>query len=177
MPSAAKQKLSSELWGCGKGQIFCPSPGNSNSVSEMHVSPGQFYLPKEKQHYCGSKKGSSKLQKHCNQERRSSRIFSRKGSASGALSDPETESFIPVLCEKNFVEMSSSPQSDSGLNYSSQTGPVDVYAMNNSPAPDPSELPFPPLEWLQPSTGKASPVSSEFGSFNLQNIFGCSMVA
>ena len=183
MPSAARQRLPSELWRCGKSFSPCSGPANSSSgFSEMQVSPGQYdFVPEVKhqqQPHYGHKKGSGKPQKRHNQGRRSPKTFTRKGSLAGAISDPETE----TCWEKSFVAsatvpLSSSVQSDSGLNYTSQSGSGDVYALESWPAPDPSELPFPPLEWLQPSTGKTSPVSSHLGSFDLQTILACTTVA
>ena len=141
----------------------------------MQVSPGQFdIVPDEKQHHHSHKKGSGKSQKRNYQGRRSPKTLARKVSGAGAISDPEMESL-----EKSFaatVALSSSVQSDSDINYTAKSDSGDVYALDSWPAPDPSELPFPPLEWLQP-TGKTSPVSSDSGSFDLQTILACTAMA
>ncbi|RUS73964.1 hypothetical protein EGW08_018279 [Elysia chlorotica] len=178
MPSAARQRLPSELWRCGKSINSCSGPGNANSSSfaEMQVSPGHYdTISDEKQHYHSHKKGSGKLQKRNNQGRKSPKTLARKISGAGAISDPEMD-----ILEKSFastVALSSSVQSDSGIDYTAKSGSGDVYALDSLSAPDPSELPFPPLEWLQPSTGKTSPVSSNYGSFDLQTILACTAMA
>ncbi|GFR91221.1 hypothetical protein ElyMa_006170300 [Elysia marginata] len=177
MPSAARQKLPPEMWRCGKNPYPFSGPANSyGSFAEMQVSPGHYdVMPDEKQLYHSHKKASGKPPKRHNQGRKSPKSLLRKGSGAGALSDPEMESLEKSFAAK--LSPSSSVQSDSGISYTTKSGSEDVYALENWPAPDPSELPFPPLEWLRPPTGKTSPVSSDFCSNDLKKLLSCTIMA
>lgn len=175
MPSAARQKLSPELWRHGKNSNLSFGLGNSyGSFGEVQVSPGQFdFVPDEKQQYHSHKKGCNKFKKRQFQGRKSPKALSHTGSGAGTLSDPESDNF-----ERSYVAepRPASSVGSSEVSKNSSESNSDVYAMESVTAPDPSELPFPPLEWLQLSSGKASPVSSEFCSSDLKKLFACAAI-
>lgn len=176
MPSAARQRLPIDLWRQGHRKHFSGSPGPFTHTQEIHTvqaSPGHCEVfHEDKQQY--SPIGKGLLNKSPRKQTNTSGSPKlRRGSVntlSVGLSDLENST---VNGRMETVELSSSAKSDSYLSYNSSIV-CDAYAMESSVAPHPSDVPLPPLEWLQSSSKHT--LSFVVSDISLRAILGCHMV-
>uniref|UniRef100_A0A0B6YUM8 Uncharacterized protein n=1 Tax=Arion vulgaris TaxID=1028688 RepID=A0A0B6YUM8_9EUPU len=162
MPSAVRQRLPVDLCRQGYRKHWNGSSGLVYHIQEIQASPGHydvFQEDKQHKHQSSRKHFNKSPRKHTNaMDQVIPKSFPRRGSADMGLSDSE---------RKVTFELSSSAKSDIIYPFS-----CDAYAMESSVAPLPSEVPLPPIEWLQHSTRKsASPVITDR---TLREILCCS---
>lgn len=180
MPSAARQRLPADLWRQGHQKHSNGSPGPFYQSQEIivHASPGNYDVFQDEKlpNFQG-------VTKHLNKSPRKQAITTGRGSPSSPprrasitirrSASSESDSSI-VQGKKDTHELSTSAQSDSCLQYDPKSM-CDAYAMESSVAPHPSEVPLPPLEWLQsyPRHSHCSVISN----ISLKAILGCHIAA
>ncbi|XP_005110263.1 uncharacterized protein LOC101852884 [Aplysia californica] len=172
MPSSAGQKLPAELWRHSHSRHASSSPVFI-SGSEMQASPGlcedfkQPGSPSRKVHFSKTQK------KHLHASGRgNSKPMSCRGSST-AVDDLAVSAQISSCSSSADISLlSQSADSDSNVDYSSRQI-CDAFAMDAaSPAPHPSQVPLPPIEWL-----KSTPKSPLTVGRSLQVMLGCHVAA
>lgn len=178
MPSAARQRLPADLWRMGHRKHTSGSPGPFYYSHEIQASPGQCDVFQEdrQDNRLGSRKHLNKSpRKQGNGQGWGSpkSVHGRESASRLSMASSDSESGTSSG-RKETVELSSSAKSDSCLSYNPSIV-CDAYAMESSVAPHPSEVPFPPLEWLQSSSKQAlTPVVSDLA---LTAVLGCHVAA
>ncbi|CAL1540534.1 unnamed protein product [Lymnaea stagnalis] len=170
MPSAARQRLPTDLWRQGQRRHTSVSPGLFFQSQEMQANPGNYDVFQEEKRQCNNKNKSHK--RHFS-GRGSPRSLPRRGSSDTLSTMVLTDSYSNC-CNISSNAVLSSSDSESCLNYD-PSKVCDAYAME-SVAPHPSQLPFPPLEWLQSSSFRASSPTVVSG-FSLKGFLGCHLAA
>lgn len=172
MPSAVRQKLHVDSWHQGQQKFPNGNSGPVHHAQEMQASPGHCDVFQEDGHqkHQGSRKLLSRSPRRHNNSSSlgSPKTQHRRGSAdvqNVGLTDLK-ESAGSDRQER--VELASSAKSNSCLSN-------DAYAMGSSNAPHPSEVPFPPLEWLQCSPKHL--LSSVVSGTSLKAILACHVAA
>lgn len=181
MPSAARQRLPADLWRQGYRKQSNGSPGPFYPSQEIivHASPGNYDVFQEEK--LASFQGSTKhfirspRKQASSTGRGSPSSLTRRGSFTiQRTGSSESDSGL-FQSKMDTHELSTSAKSDSCLRYSPTTGVCDAYAMESSVAPHPSEVPLPPLEWLQSQTRRSH--CSVISNISLKAILGCHVAA
>ncbi|XP_059159153.1 uncharacterized protein LOC131943156 [Physella acuta] len=169
MPSAARQRLPADLWRQGQRKHSSTSPGLFYNSQDIQANPGQIDVIEEKLRQ--GNKSNHKSHKRQFNGRGSPRSLPRRGSSETLnmdLSDSDSSSSSAGV-------LSSSAKSEGFVSFIPASEVCDAYAMESSVAPHPSQLPFPPLEWLQSSPMRSSPPT--IGGFSLKTILACHLAA
>ncbi|CAG5120268.1 unnamed protein product [Candidula unifasciata] len=180
MPSAARQRLPADLWRQGYRKQSSGSPGPFNCSQEIivHASPGNCDVFQEEKlpNLLGSTKHLTKSPRKqpCTTSRGSPSSLTRRGSFTLQRTGLSESDNSIVQSKMDTPELSTSAKSDSYLRYD-PTSVCDAYAMESSIAPPPSEVPLPPLEWLQSYTRQSR--CSVISNISLKAILGCQVAA
>lgn len=173
MPSSAGQKLPAELWRHSHSRHASSSPVFI-SGNEMQASPGlcedlkQPGSPSRKAHLSRTQKRHHHASGRGNSKPTSCRVSSSSALDDLALSGQTSGSSSSV----DMSLLSRSSESDSNVEYSHRLI-CDAFAMDAaSPAPHPSQVPLPPMEWL-----KSTPKSPLTVGRSLQVMLGCQVAA
>ncbi|KAK0052023.1 hypothetical protein Bpfe_018570 [Biomphalaria pfeifferi] len=170
MPSAARQKLPADLWRQGQRKYTSVNSSSLFQNQDMQANPGQFDVIEEKLRP-SNHRIPHKSQKRPFNGRGSPRALPRGGSTDTLSSLSDSESNVSH-CNIDFL--SRSAESDSSLS-SNSSRICNAYAMESSIAPHPSQLPLPPLEWLQSTLIPSSPIVGSVVS--IQGLLSCQVAA
>jgi hypothetical protein len=148
MPSAARQRLTVDLCHQGYRKNSNCSPEPVYHIQEIQASPGHCDVLQEEKHHRSKKHSIKSPRKHANSTSHGSpKSIPRRDSAdilNAVQSDTERNTSGH---RKVTFDLSNSAKSNSCPSLTPIV--TDAYAMDSSVAPHPSEVPYPPLEWLQ----------------------------
>lgn len=166
MPSAARQKIPAELWRSNQNRLSGSSPVSLQS-QDIQAHPGQYDMSE----IDGLKSPGARRNVLTKSSKRFSPSNKRHG---GSLTRRGSSDAINVgaRTDNTSYEMSTSPDSDSGIHYSVMES-SNSFALDSVEVPHPSQLPLPPREWLvhKASADACSTVKS------LHSLFGCNVSA
>jgi hypothetical protein len=174
MPSSGRQRLPAEIWRSSHNRHTSGSPVLLSGL-EMQANPGLYEDVKEQSHSFSRNVNSQKVPKrHQFTSSRGSTqplLFRHRADTLDdlALSENRPASGRKCSSSVDFSVSTQSSDSDSNVDYSSSGESSDAFAMGaiNS-APAPSQVPMPPMEWL--NSMSKSPLTV---GLSLQEMLGC----
>lgn len=148
MPSAVRQSFPIDLWQCQSHRKHFS--GNSHldfHAQKIRASPCDNYLKDKKQKCQGNETYVYKPQRNYSKTQRKPNTFLRRGCVNTITTGLSHSQEISGG-RSRISELSGFAKSGSYINISSDMCNYS-YAVDSFVAPDPSQLPLPPLEWMR----------------------------